>query len=99
MISLYSKENGLEFEAIVVAQCDSLIQFIEAKKTELINSISQQVESKLEKVKQQVEEYDKRLKNMTALLSFSHEALSEADPASFLLVIIEKIVNLSANIV
>lgn len=75
----------------MVAQCDSLIQFIEAKKTELINSISQQVESKLEKVKHQVAEYDKRLKNTTSLLSFSREALNEADPASFLLVIIEEI--------
>jgi predicted translin family RNA/ssDNA-binding protein len=70
----------------VVAQCDSLIEFIEAKKLELINSISKQVDSKLEKVKQEITDYERKLKNATSLLSYSREALNEADPASFLLV-------------
>ncbi|EDO41245.1 predicted protein [Nematostella vectensis] len=80
------QENGLDFEASVVAQCDGLIQFIENRKMELINAINKEMQTKVENVKQQITEYEHTLKDTVGLLGYSREALKETDPASFLLV-------------
>lgn len=80
------QENGLEFEASVVAQCDALVNLIEHRKGELITAIAKEVSSKSQKVKQEMADCDKKLKNMMSLSQYANEALKETDPASFMLV-------------
>ena len=80
----------MDFEASIVAQCDSLIQVIEQRKSELIEAISQETNCKIEKVRSQVKESEKILKSAVGLVEYSTESLKENDQASFLLVSIYK---------
>ena len=80
------QENGLEFEASVVAQCDALISFIQQRKLELIEAITAEMNSKIQKVKEQMKSCDKKFQSVAGLLQYSNECLEEPDAASFLLV-------------
>lgn len=80
------QENGLEFEASVVAQCDALINFIQQRKVELIEAITTEMNSKIQKVKEQVKSCDKKFQSVAGLLQYANECLQGTDAASFLLV-------------
>ena len=80
------QENGLEFEASIVAQCDALINFIQQRKVELIEAITTEMNSKIQKVKEQMKSCDKKVQNVAGLIQYANECLQETDAASFLLV-------------
>lgn len=76
----------MEFEASVVAQCDALINFIQERKVELIEAITTEMNSKIQKVKEQMKSCDKKYQSISGLLQYGNECLQETDAASFLLV-------------
>ena len=76
----------MEFEASVVAQCDALINFIQQRKVELIEAITTEMNSKIQKVQEQVKTCDKKFHGVTGLLQYANECLQGTDAASFLLV-------------
>lgn len=80
------QENGLEFEASVVAQCDSLINFIQQRKVELIEAITTEMNSKTQKIKEQIKACEEKGKKVAGVLQYAHECLEGTDAASFLLV-------------
>lgn len=80
------QENSLEFEASVVAQCDALINIIQQRKVELIEAITTEMNSKIQKVKDQMKACDKKFLSIAGLLQYGSECLQETDAASFLLV-------------
>ena len=82
----FFQENGLEFEASVVAQCDALINFIQQRKVELIDAITTEMNSKIQKVKEQMKTCDKKFQSVAGLLQYGNECLQGTDAASFLLV-------------
>ena len=80
------QENGLEFEASVVAQCDALISFIQQRKIELLDAITAEMTSKIKQVKEQIKNCEKKVESVAGLLQYANECLQETDAASFLLV-------------
>ena len=82
----FFQENGLEFEASVVAQCDSLINFIQHRKVELIDAITAEMNSKTQKIKEQIKACEEKGKKVGGVLQYAHECLQGTDAASFLLV-------------
>lgn len=82
----FFQENGLEFEASVVAQCDSLINFIQHRKVELIEAITAEMNSKTQKIKEQIKACEEKGKKVVGVLQYAHECLQGTDAASFLLV-------------
>ena len=82
----FFQENGLEFEASVVAQCDSLINFIQHRKVELIEAITAEMNSKTQKIKEQIKACEEKGKKVAGVLQYAHECLQGTDAASFLLV-------------
>ncbi|XP_054261774.1 E3 ubiquitin-protein ligase TRIM9-like isoform X1 [Macrosteles quadrilineatus] len=77
-------ENCAEFEEVVVAQCDALIEAIEARKQQLLEYIRQDKELKVRVLKEQVMTCTCKLQHTTGLLQFCIEALKETDSAAFL---------------
>ncbi|XP_019869309.1 E3 ubiquitin-protein ligase TRIM9 [Aethina tumida] len=77
-------ENCEEFEGIVAAQCDSLIQAILRRRDQLIDCIRQDKELRMRALKEQVATCTSRLQQTTALLQFCIEALKETDSSAFL---------------
>ncbi|XP_047002734.1 E3 ubiquitin-protein ligase TRIM9 [Schistocerca americana] len=77
-------ENCAEFEATVSAQCDALIEAIEARRAQLLEFVRQQRELKLRALRDQVSACTCRLQGTTGLLQFCIEALKETDSAAFL---------------
>lgn len=82
--SLFFQENCLEFEDTVIAQCDALIEAIEARKQQLIEYIRQDRDMKVRVLKEQVALCTCKLQHTTGLLQFCIEALKETDSAAFL---------------
>ena len=76
--------NCLEFEAIVISQCDSLIDAITRRKNELLEFISHERELKTKILKDQAASCTSHLQRTTGLLYFCVEVLKESDPTSFL---------------
>lgn len=70
----------------MVAQCDALINFIQQRKVELIEAITTEMNSKIQKVKEQVKACDKKSQGVAGLLQYASECLQGTDAASFLLV-------------
>ena len=70
----------------MVAQCDALITFIQQRKVELIDAITTEMNSKIQKVKEQVKACDKKFQSVAGLLQYANECLQGTDAASFLLV-------------
>lgn len=76
--------NCLEFEALVVSQCDSLIDAITQRKHELLEFVSHERELKTKILKDQASSCTSHLQKTTGLLYFCVEVLKESDPTSFL---------------
>ena len=74
----------MEFEASVVAQCDSLIEAIKQRKKELIGQINLEKKQKQQIFREQVNHCTQVLQKTTGLLQFSIEVLKENDPAAYL---------------
>ncbi|KAJ8968911.1 hypothetical protein NQ317_016521 [Molorchus minor] len=77
-------ENCEEFEAVVSAQCEALIQAIHNRRIQLLECIRQDKEIRVRALKDQVVTCTQRLQQTTALLQFCIEALKETDSAAFL---------------
>lgn len=88
------QENGLDFEASVVAQCDALVNFIQQRKAELIEAITTEMNSKIQMVKEQMTSCDKKFQSVAGVLQYGHECLQETDAASFLLVRNIRLINI-----
>ena len=82
----------MEFEAEVVAQCDSLIEALQQRKQELLDFVEAERDLKVKILKDQAHSCTSHLQKTTSLLYFCVEVLKESDPASFLQVTIEIIV-------
>ena len=76
----------MEFEALVVAQCDALLDAVRRRKEQLLTNIKQEKEHKKRIYRDQINHCTARLQHSTGLLQFSIEVLKESDPAAFLLV-------------
>ncbi|XP_052272282.1 E3 ubiquitin-protein ligase TRIM9-like isoform X3 [Dreissena polymorpha] len=76
--------NCVDFEALVVAQCDSLIDAIQQRKQELLDFVSAERDMKVKILKDQAHACTSHLQKTTSLLYFCIEVLKESDPASFL---------------
>ena len=74
----------MEFEALVVAQCDALVAAVKTRKEQLLQNIIQEKEQKQRVYREQVNYCTARLQRSTGLLQFSIEVLKESDPAAFL---------------
>ncbi|KAB0803699.1 hypothetical protein PPYR_00669 [Photinus pyralis] len=77
-------ENCLEFELLVSAQCDALIESIRQRQAQLLECIHQDKDLRVRALKDQVATCTSRLQQTTALLQFCIEALKETDNMSFL---------------
>jgi tripartite motif-containing protein 9/67 len=77
-------ENCEEFEAVVSAQCDALIEAIHHRRSQLLECIRQDKELRVRALKEQVATCTTRLQQTTALLQFCIEALKETDSSAFL---------------
>ncbi|KAF5296960.1 hypothetical protein FQR65_LT10112, partial [Abscondita terminalis] len=77
-------DNCLEFESIVSAQCDALIESIHQRRAQLLECIRQDKDLRVRALKDQVTTCTSRLQHTTALLQFCIEALKETDSMSFL---------------
>lgn len=69
---------------MVTAQCDALVEAIEARKYQLIEYIRQDKDIKVRALKDQVSSCTCKLQHTTGLLQFCIEALKETDSAAFL---------------
>ena len=78
------QENCVEFEASVVAQCDSLIEAIKTRRQQLLENVRHEQQHKQRVFKEQVSHCTQRLQRTTGLLQFSIEVLKESDPSAFL---------------
>ena len=74
----------MEFEASVVAQCDSLIDALQKRKQELMTNIQAERDHKIRVFREQVAHCTGKLQRTTGMLQFSIEVLKESDPAAFL---------------
>ncbi|XP_064484717.1 E3 ubiquitin-protein ligase TRIM9-like isoform X2 [Ornithodoros turicata] len=77
-------ENCSQFEAEISAQCDLLLEALEARRRELLAFARQERDGKLKALKEQVGNCTLTLQRTTALLQFCIEALKETDHAAFL---------------
>ena len=78
------QENCLEFESLVISQCDSLIDSLMKRKQELLELVSHERERKTKILKDQAASCTSHLQKTTGLLYFCVEVLKESDPTSFL---------------
>lgn len=83
---LIFQENGIEFEAQIVAKFDALIRVIEETKTRMIGCVANHVAYKSQSLRDQSFICKEKLKNTTGLLQYTFEVLKENDPAGFLTV-------------
>lgn len=82
------QDNCSDFENLLVAQCDALIQAIELRKQQLVEFIRQDKDFKIRSLKDQVSSCTCKLQHTTGLIQFCIEALKETDSAAFLQVIL-----------
>ncbi|XP_051510714.1 E3 ubiquitin-protein ligase TRIM9 isoform X2 [Myxocyprinus asiaticus] len=78
------QENGVEFEACLVAQCDSLIEALTRQKAKLLTKVTKEKECKLKTVKDQITHCTMRLRQTTGMMEFCLEVIKENDPSGFL---------------
>uniref|UniRef100_A0A672NLT5 Tripartite motif containing 67 n=1 Tax=Sinocyclocheilus grahami TaxID=75366 RepID=A0A672NLT5_SINGR len=78
------QENGVEFEACLVAQCDSLIEALIRQKAKLLTKVTKEKESKLKTVKDQITHCTMKLRQTTGMMEFCLEVIKENDPSGFL---------------
>ncbi|XP_053736569.1 E3 ubiquitin-protein ligase TRIM9 isoform X1 [Synchiropus splendidus] len=78
------QENGVEFEACLVAQCDSLIEALTRQKAKLMTKVTKEKEHKLKVVRDQITHCTMKLRQTTGMMEFCLEVLKENDPSGFL---------------
>ncbi|MGH0163068.1 UNVERIFIED_CONTAM: hypothetical protein FKN15_044127 [Acipenser sinensis] len=78
------QENGVEFEACLVAQCDALIDALNRQKAKLLTKVTKEREYKLKVVRDQITHCTVKLRQTTGLMEFCLEVLKENDPSGFL---------------
>ncbi|XP_016886490.1 E3 ubiquitin-protein ligase TRIM9 isoform X3 [Cynoglossus semilaevis] len=78
------QENGVEFEACLVAQCDALIDALNRRKTQLLTQVNKEHEHKLKVVRDQISHCTVKLRQTTGLMEYCLEVIKENDPSGFL---------------
>uniref|UniRef100_A0A8C7DFA0 E3 ubiquitin-protein ligase TRIM9 n=2 Tax=Oncorhynchus kisutch TaxID=8019 RepID=A0A8C7DFA0_ONCKI len=78
------KENGVEFEACLVAQCDALIDALNRRKAQLLTRVNKEHEHKLKVVRDQISHCTVKLRQTTGLMEYCVEVIKENDPSGFL---------------
>ncbi|XP_062857179.1 E3 ubiquitin-protein ligase TRIM9 isoform X2 [Trichomycterus rosablanca] len=79
-------QNGVEFEACLVAQCDALIEALTRQKAKLLTKVTKEKESKLKTVRDQITHCTMKLRQTTGMMEFCLEVIKENDPTGFLLI-------------
>ncbi|XP_056914571.1 E3 ubiquitin-protein ligase TRIM9 isoform X1 [Takifugu flavidus] len=78
------QENGVEFEACLVAQCDALIEALTRRKAQLLAQVNKEHEHKLKVVRDQISHCTVKLRQTTGLMEYCLEVIKENDPSGFL---------------
>ncbi|XP_037833806.1 E3 ubiquitin-protein ligase TRIM9 isoform X2 [Kryptolebias marmoratus] len=78
------QENGVEFEACLVAQCDALIDALNRRKAQLLAQVTKEHEHKLKVVRDQISHCTVKLRQTTGLMEYCLEVIKENDPSGFL---------------
>ncbi|XP_074470892.1 E3 ubiquitin-protein ligase TRIM9 isoform X1 [Sebastes fasciatus] len=78
------QENGVEFEACLVAQCDSLIEALTRQKAKLLTKVAKEKDYKLKVVRDQITHCTMKLRQTTGMMEYCLEVLKENDPSGFL---------------
>uniref|UniRef100_UPI0037E95CA7 E3 ubiquitin-protein ligase TRIM9 isoform X3 n=1 Tax=Semicossyphus pulcher TaxID=241346 RepID=UPI0037E95CA7 len=78
------QESGVEFEACLVAQCDSLIEALTRQKAKLLTKVTKEKEYKQKVVRDQITHCTMKLRQTTGMMEFCLEVLKENDPSGFL---------------
>ncbi|XP_064811652.1 E3 ubiquitin-protein ligase TRIM9 isoform X8 [Oncorhynchus masou masou] len=78
------QENGVEFEACLVAQCDALIDALNRRKAQLLTRVNKEHEHKLKVVRDQISHCTVKLRQTTGLMEYCVEVIKENDPSGFL---------------
>ncbi|XP_074547699.1 E3 ubiquitin-protein ligase TRIM9 isoform X2 [Halichoeres trimaculatus] len=78
------QENGVEFEACLVAQCDALIDALNRRKAQLLARVNKEHEHKLKVVRDQISHCTVKLRQTTGLMEYCMEVIKENDPSGFL---------------
>ncbi|KAM9355442.1 E3 ubiquitin-protein ligase TRIM9 isoform 8-T8 [Pholidichthys leucotaenia] len=78
------QENGVEFEACLVAQCDALIDALNRRKAQLLARVTKEHEHKLKVVRDQISHCTVKLRQTTGLMEYCLEVIKENDPSGFL---------------
>ncbi|XP_076013728.1 E3 ubiquitin-protein ligase TRIM9 isoform X8 [Genypterus blacodes] len=78
------QENGVEFEACLVAQCDALIDALNRRKAQLLSRVNKEHEHKLKVVRDQISHCTVKLRQTTGLMEYCLEVIKENDPSGFL---------------
>uniref|UniRef100_A0A8C1RWF9 Tripartite motif containing 9 n=1 Tax=Cyprinus carpio TaxID=7962 RepID=A0A8C1RWF9_CYPCA len=78
------QENGVEFEACLVAQCDALIEALNRRKAQLLSRVTKEHEHKLLVVRDQISHCTVKLRQTTGLMEYCLEVIKENDPSGFL---------------
>ncbi|KAM9355439.1 E3 ubiquitin-protein ligase TRIM9 isoform 5-T5 [Pholidichthys leucotaenia] len=77
-------QNGVEFEACLVAQCDALIDALNRRKAQLLARVTKEHEHKLKVVRDQISHCTVKLRQTTGLMEYCLEVIKENDPSGFL---------------
>ncbi|KAM6917083.1 E3 ubiquitin-protein ligase TRIM9 isoform 3-T3 [Lycodopsis pacificus] len=77
-------QNGVEFEACLVAQCDALIDALNRRKAQLLSRVNKEHEHKLKVVRDQISHCTVKLRQTTGLMEYCLEVIKENDPSGFL---------------
>ncbi|XP_066535786.1 E3 ubiquitin-protein ligase TRIM9 isoform X2 [Hoplias malabaricus] len=78
------QENGVEFEACLVAQCDALIEALNCRKSQLLTRVNKEHEHKLKVVRDQISHCTVKLRQTTGLMEYCLEVIKENNPSGFL---------------
>ncbi|XP_056437338.1 E3 ubiquitin-protein ligase TRIM9 isoform X3 [Gadus chalcogrammus] len=78
------QESGVEFEACLVAQCDSLIEALTRQKAKLLTKVTKEKEYKQKVVRDQITHCTMKLRQTTGMMEFCLEVIKENDPSGFL---------------
>ncbi|XP_063804485.1 E3 ubiquitin-protein ligase TRIM9 isoform X3 [Pseudophryne corroboree] len=78
------KENSVEFEACLVAQCDALIDALNRRKVQLLARVNKEHEHKLKVVRDQISHCTVKLRQTTGLMEYCLEVIKENDLSGFL---------------
>ncbi|KAK1328004.1 hypothetical protein QTO34_012426 [Cnephaeus nilssonii] len=78
------QENGLDYEACLVAQCDALVDALTRQKAKLLTKVTKEREHKMKMVWDQINHCTLKLRQSTGLMEYCLEVIKENDPAGFL---------------